>query len=266
MKSNSKAVYSWQLAVGSLKSLAGLLCILMSMSLMSFAQAPQDLYKNANALYKANQFEQAAADYEKIISQGYKTPEVYYNLGNCYYKLNSPGKAILNYERAHQLAPDDEDINQNLKIANLKTIDKITTVPQLGIVTAWNNFMASHSSRGWAMLGVVFLWLTLGAFAVYTFVGIKKLMPALGVLCFIFSIAFISLAFRQSDKEQNPDSGILMVESATVKSAPDTNGNDLFAIHEGIKFTILDQVSGWNKIKLADGKVGWLEHGSFQKI
>ena len=111
-----------------------------------FAQSTTQLYTSANSLYKNKQFEQATVAYEKILMQGYRTPEVYYNLGNSYFKLHNNGKAILNFERAQKLAPDDEDIAHNLKLAQLKTTDKLIPVPQLGIVTSWNSFLTSHSS------------------------------------------------------------------------------------------------------------------------
>src|SRR5688500_2890584 len=91
--------------------LSCVLCLVSSV----YSQSPAETYKSANALYKAGNFEQAAASYEKILMQGYRKHEVYYNLGNCYYKLNNTGKAILNFERAQKLAPDDEDIAHNLK-------------------------------------------------------------------------------------------------------------------------------------------------------
>jgi tetratricopeptide (TPR) repeat protein len=108
--------------------------LLLCFSSCAFSQQAPELYKNAAQLYKASKFDTAAADYEKILSQGYRTAEVYYNLGNCYYKLNNLNKAIINYERALKLAPQDEDIQHNLAIANTKVVDKIQPVPTLAIL------------------------------------------------------------------------------------------------------------------------------------
>jgi tetratricopeptide (TPR) repeat protein len=243
--------------------LAGLfLCF----SSMAFGQQPVELYKTASQLYKAGQFDQAAADYEKIIGQGYKTAEVYYNLGNCYYKLNTLNKAIVNYERALKLAPQDEDIQHNLAVANTKVVDKIIPVPTLAILNAWDGFVSIKSSNGWALLAVGFIWLSLLFFAIYLFVGIRRVSFALGSLFLIASLVFIGLAVKQSSKEQQADTAILMVSNSFVKSAPDANGNDQFMLHEGVKFQILDRVGEWSKIRLADGKVGWIERSSYEKI
>ncbi len=230
------------------------------------AQSAPELYKAANALYKAGNFEQAAAGYEKIIVQGYRTPEVYYNLGNCYYKQKMTGKAILNFEKAQKLAPDDEDINQNLKIAQLRAVDKITPVPQLAIASAWSHFTASQPSKGWGWFAIGVLWLALVMAAVYLFITRSKVVLVLGTLLIFVSVAFLALGFKQSNAEENSDCAILMVNNVNVKSAPDANGTDLFAIHEGLKFQLMDQVGSWNKIRLADGKVGWIEKGLFEKI
>lgn len=230
------------------------------------AQSANELYKTASAQYKAGQFEQAQVSYEKIISQGYRTAEVYYNLGNCYFKLNNSGKTILNFERAHRLAPEDEDIAHNLKIAQLKVVDKLIPVPQMAIVSSWNNFTTSQSSKGWGIFALGFVWITLIVFAVYLFVTRKGLVLFLGILLLLLSVASLSLAIKQSTAEENSDEAVLTITNANVKSAPDVNGTDLFTIHEGIKFQILDHVGNWNKIRLVDGKVGWIEKNLFEKI
>ena len=259
-KSSKFKVQSSKIAFAVLWSLIFGLCSSL------YAQSPSQLYTSANALYKSNQFEQAAAAYEKILMQGYRTPEVYYNLGNSYFKLHNTGKAILNFERAHKLAPYDEDITHNLKLAQLKTVDKLIPVPQLGIVTSWNNLLTSQSSKGWGIFALVFIWVALLVFAVYLFIARKALVLFFGSLFLILSMASISLAFKQSNAEENSDSAILVVENVNVKSAPDANGTDLFTIHEGLKLELCDQVGNWTKIRLADGKVGWIEKNLFEKI
>ena len=243
-----------------------LIVILCVAGLILNAQPPRDIYKTASQLYKTNQFEQAASSYEKILQQGYKNAEVYYNLGNCYYKLNNISKAILNYERASKLAPRDEDIQHNLKIADTRIIDKIQPVPQLAVITMWNSFIGSNSSHGWGIYALGLIWAALLFFAVYLFIGLRQFSLTFGSILLVASIAFISLAFKQSEKEQNSDSAILTIANSFVKSAPDNNGNDLFMLHEGVKFQLLDRVGDWEKIRLADGKVGWLEKKSFEKI
>lgn len=257
---------SWQLAVSRNALLLFVLSIVLCLSSNVYSQSPSQLYSSANALYKSNQFEQSAAAYEKILMQGYRTPEVYYNLGNSYFKLHNTGKAILNFERAHKLAPYDEDITHNLKLAQLRTVDKLIPVPQLGIVTSWNNLLTSQSSKGWGFFALGFIWTALILFAVYLFIARKGLVLFFGSLLLIISFVSIFLAVKQNHTEENSESAILIVENVNVKSAPDANGTDLFTIHEGLKLELCDQVGNWTKIRLADGKVGWIEKNLFEKI
>lgn len=230
------------------------------------AQTAPELYNKASALYKANQFAEAAAVYDKITAQGYRSAEVYYNLGNCYYKMHNNGKAILNYERALKLAPDDEDIVHNLKLAQLTTIDRVQPVPQLAIVTKWNNLLHSFSSRGWAVFALVLVWLSLILFAIYLFVSRKGVVLFFTITVFVLSLVSVGLGVKQAHTEDDSGTAILMVANVNVKSAPDENATDIFTIHEGVKLYLCDRVGNWNKIRLADGKVGWVERNMFEKI
>lgn len=240
--------------------------LLLTAATGAYAQSPNELYKTAAVQYKANNFEQAAATYEKILAQGYRTAEVYYNLGDCYYKLKNNGRAILNFERAHKLAPEDEDIEHNLQLAGLKTVDKLVPVPQLAIASALQKFTASQPAKGWGIFAIGAIWLALLIFAAYLFINRSKAILVFGCLFFLLSVAFVSLGFKQCNAEENSGYAILLVNNVNVKSAPDANGTDIFAIHEGLKFQILDQVGNWYKVRLADGKVGWIEKGIFERI
>lgn len=231
-----------------------------------YGQSAQELYKKANNAYRANQFQQSADDYEKILSQGYKDADVYYNLGNSYYKLNNISKAILNYERALKLSPKDEDIIHNLKIAQLKTVDRIQPVPQLAVITGWNNFISFYSSKGWGIYTLIFIWSALVCYAVAYFIGVRKLFHSLMLLFLILSFSSLALSIHQKSNGQKSNSAILMVSSSYIKSAPDTGANNLFLIHEGTKMQLLDKVGEWTKIGLADGKTGWIENDNFTTI
>lgn len=233
---------------------------------VTHGQDALQLYHTANTFYKDNQYQQAAANYEKILSLGFKNSDVYYNLGNCYYKSDSIGKSILNYERALKYSPDDEDIIHNLRLARMKCVDRIQPVPQLAIINWWNNFTSFNNSNGWGYYSLGSIWLAIVIFAISFFTGKKKLLNWLLFFSALSSIIFLSLAYNQKSKEKNTYDAILMIPSLYVKSAPDKNSADLFIIHEGVKIHLLDPVGNWNKIRLADGKVGWIERGSFEKI
>ncbi|MBK7147693.1 MAG: tetratricopeptide repeat protein [Bacteroidetes bacterium] len=228
--------------------------------------APAALFSKAGAAYKAQNFEEAAKLYESLIAANKRNADVYYNLANCYYKLNLLGKSIVNYERALALAPDDEDIIHNLKLAQLKTIDRVQSVPQMGFVTKWKNFLHLQSAGSWSIIALAFLWLSLVCTALYLFIFSTKKPKAIGYSSLFLSFTFLLLAVARNQEQQNTNQAVLIAENSSIKSAPDDNANNLFVIHEGLKIQLLDQVGPWYKIRLTDGKVGWLQKEAFERI
>ena len=236
-------------------------------SILCTAQSPTQLFTTANQVYKDKNYEQAISAYQKLLSQGYETAEIYFNLGNAYYRTNQIGQAILYYEKAAKAAPDDEDIRYNLKLANLKTVDRIVAVPQLSIVSGWEHFVQAHSSHIWSWASVAMVWLALLCFVVYLFISsIRRLGFWMGVVLLVVAVFFAFIAYTQHQSEFNSNQAILTAENAYIKSAPDTSGTDIFILHEGAKIQLLDRVGDWSKVRLADGKVGWLLHSTYSVI
>ncbi len=223
-------------------------------------------FDKAGALYKSGQYKEAAEQYEKMIAQSGADAAVYYNLGNCYFKLSMLGKSILCYERAQRIAPEDEDILHNLKLAQLKTIDRVQSVPQLGLVSAWKKFVTSQSSSGWGIYALAAVWLAILLAGIYLFLMSNKFLKTIAYTLTLASFLLLSLAFIRHNGEENSSEGILLAESLNIKSAPDDNAGNIFILHEGVKFQLLDKVATWHKIRLADGKVGWLQQDTFERI
>jgi tetratricopeptide (TPR) repeat protein len=231
------------------------------------AESPEQLYSISVDAYKNKDYQQAIDANQKLLSEGYRNAAIYYNLGNAYYKTDQISQAILNYERALRLAPSDDDIRFNLKLANLKTVDRINPVPQLYLVTKWESFISSGSSRSWAIFSVVSMWLALVAFALYLFIErIRRAGFFMGMGLVFLSLFFFYLSYIQSQAEYGTGQAILTATNTYIKSAPDASGTDLFMIHEGVKLNILDKVGTWSKVRLADGKVGWVEQGTISVI
>lgn len=242
-----------------------LFAVLMLGARSLYAQA-ETQYASANDMYKANAYAGAQAAYEKLLAQGYNNAHIHYNLGNTYYKQHKVAKAILHYERALRLSPDDEDIAHNLGVANAHIADRIVPVPQLGIVMAWHGFTHSHSAKGWLLWAIVAAWLALACGAVYLFTTWKKAGAGLGIALIVATVALSSLAYAGTYTACNSGEAILTVESAYVKSAPDANSANTFMLHQGVKFSLLDKVGSYSKLRLADGKIGWLENTNFEQI
>jgi tetratricopeptide (TPR) repeat protein len=226
-------------------------------------------FDQGSRLYLQGKFTEAAALYENILKNGYESGELYFNLGNAYYKEGNVQKAILQYERARRFIPNDEDLQFNLQLANLQVIDKIETVPQL-FVYRWMDELLSLfplSTLGWILYSM-FLFV-LVSFALYLFLPTlrqKRASMFAGIVSLTLLLITGFLFTGQSYKETNTQYAIVMGDIVNIKSAPDAKGNDVFVLHRGLKVQLLDEVNHWRKIRLADGKVGWIPEAECEVI
>ncbi len=232
-----------------------------------FAQA--DLLQKANELYTKEQFKEAIEVYNQILKTNMESPEVYYNLGNAYYKTNQFTLSILNFERAKLLAPDDEDIEFNLLVANQKVVDSIQELPGIFIVRWWNALVNSQTTDAWATLSIVSFIIFLVMLGLYFFAktsDIKRVSFWAGCFLLVFTIFTWSFAAKQKSRMVNHNYAIVMQPTVTVKSSPSEKGTNLFVIHEGLKVRITDKLGDWVEIRLADGNKGWLLTESIERI
>jgi tetratricopeptide (TPR) repeat protein len=232
-----------------------------------FAQG--DLLQKANEHYTKEEFNKAIDLYNQILMTNMESPEVYFNLGNAYYKTNQYTLSILNYERAKLLAPDDEDINFNLQVANQKVVDSIQELPGIFIVRWWNSLVNSQTTDTWAVMSIVGFILFLVMMGFYFFAksgDIKRITFWSGCFLILFTIFTWSFAAKQKSRLVNHTYAIVMQPTVTVKSSPSEKGTNLFVIHEGLKVRITDKLGDWVEIRLADGNKGWLLTESIERI
>lgn len=226
-------------------------------------------FDSANAAYAKGDFDAAIKGYEQIVAQNQVSANLYFNLGNAYFKTNAIGLAILNYERAKKLNPEDEDINANLKLANLKTEDKIEAAPQLFLSQWKKGIVGFLSEKEWSVALLVFLTLGLMLIAIYI-VSAKRSFKQIGFfggLFFLFSAFFLFFIARSSyDSAVNSASAIITSSSVTVNGSPSDKGTKLFILHEGLKVEITDEQDEWTEIKISNGNVGWLKSKDLIKI
>lgn len=251
------------------KSILNILLLVSLFSSNYFAQEIESFMKMGNDLYQNKKYEEAINSYEAILKQGFLSSDLYYNLGNAYFKKGDIGRAILNYERSIKIDPTNEDAIYNLKIAKARTVDKIQELPKLFIVKWWEIVLSKFTSTGWQTIIFIFYIILLICIAMYFLVRnvqIRKLSFLIGSVD-IFILMLVSFLFFASlQRETSNDYGVLLQSVATVKVSPDSQSDDAFVIHEGIKFKIEDEVDNWAKIKLSDGKVGWLPTNIFDVI
>jgi tetratricopeptide (TPR) repeat protein len=246
-----------------------LLWFMLFLPLSAVAQEASLQFDQANQLYRNGDYRGAAALYEQIQKNGYEHPALFFNLGNAHFKLNEIPSALVWYERAKRLAPNDEDIAYNIRIANLRVVDKIEPLPQIFFARWWNSFSVLLSADGWAMFGAIFLWCAAFAGMIFLYFRsmlIQRLALLIAVLCVVTSaVGFVTMS-EQQHRERAESTAIVVAPSVSVKSAPDAQSVDLFVLHEGVKVDLLDAVGDWRKVRLADGKIGWLAAGAVQTI
>ena len=243
-----------------------LIAILSVTSLTAAAQTKQ----KADDLYAKENYTEAAQIYEAIIREQGVSKDVYYNLGNCYYKLDSVALSILNYERALMIDPSDGDIKVNLALARGKTSDKVTPPSEMFFVTWWRSLTNIMSINSWLIIGFVAYVLMLGCILLYAFmsnVALRK-WSFYGCLLMLFIAVVANLcALSQHLTIVNRHYAIIMSPAVTVKSSPSDTSTDLFIIHEGAKVEMLDQsMKEWCEVKLEEGKVGWVPVDAFEQI
>lgn len=237
------------------------LLFLLTHLMVSFGANQQADVTKANQHYKAGEYDDAISLYKKVIDMGYASPELYYNLGNACYKANEIPSAILWYERALKLDPGNEDLNYNLKVANNQIIDKIDVLPMIFYQRWWEDLKVILSPDTWAVITLVLFslfFIVLILFLLSTSVRIRKALLTSGLIIFLFAgVAFI-ISYETYHKALNRHEAIVFSASLPVKSSPEESGIDLFVIHEGLKVEIIDELSGWKEIRIANGSKGWV--------
>lgn len=227
------------------------------------------LFSRANQEYANEMYTNAIDDYQLIIQTGVESAELYFNLGNAYFKINDIPSAVLYYEKAKKLKPNDEDINFNLNVANTQIVDKIEPVPELFLKQWWRSIYNIFIADTWAMISVVgfILFFVLLAFYLLSkLIVIRKSAFYAGLIVLLLTLFTFTIAFQKYNILKHQKEAIVFVPTITVKSSPNQNSVDLFVIHEGAKVKILETVGNWNEIKIANGSVGWLPKESLKEI
>ena len=233
-------------------------------------QYADSLWVAGNEAYSAGLYHEAAKAWSGIRETGLESAELYYNLGNAFYKDGDVSHAILNYERALKLDPSYSDAKFNLEFARGMVQDKIEEVPELFLKTLGRKICWTMSSDGWAALAILMLALTLGLVLLFLLGGstrIRKTGFFSGIAALLLCVMCMSFAFWQKSDYRNADGAVVTRPVCSVKSSPGSeSAKDLFVLHEGTKVKLLDEVGEWRNVELADGRQGWLRSSDVEVI
>jgi tetratricopeptide (TPR) repeat protein len=229
----------------------------------------QSGFEKGNALYQKGQYEQAIQAYESVLDSHQHSADLYFNLGNCYYKLNKVAPSIYNYEKALVLAPDDSNITNNLKFAQKLTIDEVKEIPKVGFAKLLHDFTGMFYFNTWAWISVVFGFLFLGFFIGYFFspTTVSKRIFFFGMFIWILLLLIsVGSAIFERNHFENERPAIVFAEVSEVKSEPQKASPATFVVHEGTKVFVKENMGKWKKIELTDGTDGWIEATAIREV
>ena len=243
--------------------------LLLAMICFGGTSAKAVTKNNADTEYQKGNYQQAIRDYEEILKNG-ESAEIYFNLGNAYYRTDNITKAVLNYERARLLSPGDDDINFNLQFARSKTIDKITPQSEMFFITWYKSLVNFTSVDNWAKTGILCIVMALLLVLLYLFgpqLMLRKIGFFGGLAFFVIFLLSNLFAFQQKQALDNRTGAIIMTPSVNIKKTPAKNSADQFVLHEGTRVDIIDKgMTDWRCIRVGDGREGWIETKAIEEI
>ena len=230
---------------------------------------PDELWQIANTAYNAGNYAQAEECYTRIVEQGLHSAALYYNLANAHFKQDELGKAMLYYNRALRLRPNDEDIRHNLEYAEQSTKDSIEEIPEFFLKTWIKSLRGALSCTAWSILSLLMLVAALACGLLYLLaqrLSLRKIgfyLMAVTALLFVVTTAF---AWSERNMLVERSEAIIMNSAVSIKSSPDRSATELFVLHEGTKVTIGETIDGWAEVRIADGRKGWIEQERIERI
>ena len=241
--------------------------IFFVLSGLVLAQSGQEIYRKANLAYENEDYEKAVSLYKMLVKMDRVSPEVFYNLGNSYFKLKRIGKAIVNYERALRLAPRDRDILVNLKLAKGMAVDKIK-VQGKGFLLNLILFPYNSMNIDELSVFVSIVYLSIVVILIFSIFSVEQrrllfyIAGGLGALLIIAAVFLVS----KIDSENFTKHAVIISKKVDVRSGPKQDYILQFTLHEGTILKVLTERQGWYEIDLSKDLRGWLPKDTVEII
>lgn len=239
--------------------------IIILIALTSKIWAQNEAFDLANQAYKNEAYQQAIIQYENLLKEGFISADLYYNLGNAYYKNQQVALSILNFEKALKLNPSNKQIEHNLRLAYWETENQVEPLPKLFFVKWWQIYLSKNTSSNWGKKAITFIWIAIAFFSIRLFVKSKWLSFIASILI-VIGVWFSFIAYQKNKFDNNNKMAIVMENKIELKETPNTSGNTVSIIYEGLKVQIIDQVDNWSQIKLEDGSTAWIKTIAIERI
>lgn len=234
-----------------------LLCIMMLGSVVSVSSTGS--FEEGIEHYKNGKYDEALLVFSDLEKNNKITSGLLYNIGNCYFRKGKLGYAILYYERAKTIAPNDEDVKQNLVFANSLIKEKINEIPLIAPLEFWVNLSSLLTMRQWVYAAALVIYPLIFFLIMRLFFGRKTVWNSIFISCCVVMILFFaSLSYTRYSWMDAHENGIVVEKTVDVLSSPDQTGNTVLKTVEGVKVRVDDRVGEWVKVRLSDGRQGWL--------
>ncbi|MFL2612084.1 MAG: tetratricopeptide repeat protein [Flavobacteriaceae bacterium] len=227
------------------------------------------VFDEGNALYNQGNYTEAIEKYTSIINNGFESAELYYNLGNAYYKINDIANSIFYFEKSLLLDPNNNETKNNLSFSQNMTIDRIETVPVNQVSKFISKFTNVFDYNTWFLISIIFEFLSLIVFSLYLFnknSDTKKRFFSIGSIFLFFFIIFLILGINSKSEYEKNNPAILFENRISFKSEPNERSEDLFLLNEGTKVNVLEKLNEWSLVELSNGSKGWILSSTFQTI
>ncbi|AVM49373.1 SH3 domain-containing protein [Capnocytophaga sp. oral taxon 878] len=242
--------------------------IILLLFVSSFAQTDNTaVFNTAGEYYQKGAYEDAIRQYETILNNKLESGMLYYNLANAHYKLNHVPESIYYYEKALKLNPDNIEAKKGLQIAQQMTIDVITPLPKTWLQQLSGGIIGLFSLQTWAVLSIIGVMAFVLSFLCYYFVeqtALKRLFFTLLFISILFTIGTYSIAHYSNYKQENEVYAILFDKTIKVFTEANAYSTEVIQLHEGTKVSVTERMNDWVKIRLADGKIGWVKENTLK--
>tara|TARA_B100000989_G_scaffold90581_1_gene65531 strand:- start:392 stop:1132 length:741 start_codon:yes stop_codon:yes gene_type:complete len=237
--------------------------------LINYSYSQNSDFDEANILYNEGRYIDAIDVYNKILDSGLHSSDLYFNIGNSYYKINDTPNSIFYYEKALLLKPDNESVKNNLAYAQNMLIDKIETLPKNQITVLFDSILSIFSYEYWQFL-TIFFQLLLVSFSILFFISKtsilkKRYFKYSSISLFIFTVTLI-MSINSKSKYLESDPAILYDKEVSFRSEPNLRSEEIFKLHEGLKINVKENINDWTLVQLSNGSEGWVPTSSFRKI
>ena len=242
--------------------------IFILFTFLSYSQN-SELFDQGNDFYNQGRYFEAIEKYNLILKNGSHSDELYYNLGNSYYKLNDIANSIFYYEKALILSPNDGKILNNLSFANNMLIDKIDSLPKNQISSFFSSLINLFNYSTWQYIYLFFEYIALVFLVLYFISKNPKSKKRYFITALSLSLFFIFTLIAANISENNyinDNPAIIFDKEVDLRSEPNLRSEEISKLHEGTKLNIIESVNDWSLVELKNGNKGWLTTSSFRLI